>query len=165
MFSDEPFVPEAVETQIADLQEHTQDDHAQQQTPNRRLIEHLQHLYQACQADSEGVNHAYQRLLQHRDHNTILTDPKMDSLTTTTSNPMFGKTRNGSRKRPFWRPHLIAAVLLIGGLLTGTFVFAFSRLSAPPSARRTTPLQHSAGLNIGFEPQPLLYHNMLYVNS
>lgn len=165
MFSDEPFVPEAVEQQIADLQGRVQDNHAQQQTPNLRLIQHVQQLYHVCEVDSEGVNHAYQRLLQHGDYGTILTDRKMGSFDNTTSNPTSGKTGKGSRKHPFWRPHLIAAVLLIGVLLTGTFVFALSRLSAPSSARRTTFPQNSAALSISFEPQPLLYQNTLYVNS
>ena len=83
----------------------------------------------------------------------------------TTSHPTSGKTGKGSRKHPFWLPYLIAAVLLIGVLLTGAFSFALSRLSAPSSARRTSFPQNSAGLNIAFEPQPLLYQNTLYVNS
>lgn len=165
MFSDEPFVPEAVEQQIADLERRTQDHHAQQQTPNLRLIQHVQQLYHVCEGDSEGVNHAYQRLLQHRDYRTILTDRKMGSFDNPTSHPKPGKTGKGSRKRPFWRPHLIAAALLIGVLLTGAFVFALSRLSAPSSARRTTFPQNSAALNISYKPQPLLYQNTLYVNS
>jgi len=165
MFSDEPFVPEAVEQQIADLQRRVQDHHAQPQTPNLRLIRHVQQLYQVCEGDSEGVNHAYQRLLQRRDSRTVLTDRKMGSFDNITSLPTPGKTGKGSRKRPFWHPYLIAAVLLIGVLLTGAFVFALSRLSAPSSARRTTFPQNSAALNISFEPQPLLYQNTLYVNS
>lgn len=168
MFLDEPFDPETVEQQIASLQQRVQDKHAQPQAPNLRLIQQVQQLYQTCQTDSEGVNHAYQRLLQHGDHGTILTDRKMGSFGNTASNPRSGKTGNRSRKRPFWHPRLIAAVLLIGVLLTGTFVFALSRLSVPSSAQRTpspTTSQNSAALNIPFEPQPLLYQNTLYVNS
>lgn len=161
--SDELFVPEAVEQQIADLQEYSQDSLAQPQTPNLRLIQHVQQLYQACQTDSEGVNHAYQQLLQYRDHSTILTDRKMGSFDNTTSNLRYGKTGNGLRMHLFWYPYLIAAVLLIGVLSAGAF--ALARLSAPPTARRTIVPQNSAALSISFEPQPLLYQNTLYVNS
>lgn len=165
MFSDEPFLPESVEQQIAHLQERTQDDHAQQQTPNLRLIQDVQQLYHVCKPDSEGVHHAYQQLFQYGEPSVILRDRKMDSFDSTTSTPSSGKTGKGSRKRPFWYPYLIAAVLLIGVLLTGTFVFEFSRSSAPSSARRTTSPQNSAALNISFESHPLLYQNTLYVNS
>jgi len=79
MFSDGPFVSEAVEQQIADLQGRAQDNHAQQQTPNLRLIQHVQQLYHVCEVDSEGVNHVYQRLFQHGESSTILTDRKMGS--------------------------------------------------------------------------------------
>ena len=150
MFLDEPFVPEIVEQQIADLQESAQDRPAQPQTSNLRLIQNLQQISQACQADSEGMNHAYQRLFQQEDHSTVLTDRKTSSLNGTLSNPSSGNTANGPRRRPFWRSRLIAAMLLIGVILIGSFVFTLSHLSAPSSVQRTsapTASQNSAGLN------------------
>lgn len=165
MFSDDPFLPETVEQQIAHLQERAQDNSAQQQTPNLRLIQHVQQLYQASEPDSEGVNRAYQQLFQHGESRVISRDRKMDFFDNTTSHTSSGKTARESRKRPLWYTYLIAAVLLIGVLLTGTFVFAFSRSSTPPAARRTTSPRNSAAFRISLDAHPLLYQNTLYVNS
>ncbi|HVB21073.1 MAG TPA: PQQ-binding-like beta-propeller repeat protein [Ktedonobacteraceae bacterium] len=170
MFPNEPFDPETVEEQIADLTESLRRNQPQQQTRNLRLINHLQQLYDLQQSDPEALEHARQRVLQHLEEGVPQLAKSLPSHDDTTSNTRSSGRVISRQKRNIWHPGLLAAILLIGVLLAGTFFFARSTLhSSPSTVHGTTPPKGisngSGGLNISYEPQPFLYQNNLYVNS
>jgi outer membrane protein assembly factor BamB len=168
MFPDEPFVPEKVEEQIADLHKSLQRDFTQHQMRNPRLINHLQQLAQTYQEDPEVLERAHQRLVSHLNEKAELANWNNNLFDTPSQKLQLRKNVNPSRRRLFWSPRLIAALLLVGILLVGTFVFTLPRLSSPTTVQKTPPSKapnNSAALSISIEPQPVLYQNNLYVNT
>jgi outer membrane protein assembly factor BamB len=168
MFPDEPFAPEKVEKQIADLNDSLQKNFTQRQTRNPRLINDLQQLAQTYRADSAVLERAHQRLVNHLNEKAELANWNDNLVSTPSKKLQLRKNVNPSHRKLSWSPRLIAALLLVGILLVGTFVFAFSRLLSSTTVQKTPPAKapnNSAALSISIEPQPFLYQNDLYVNS
>lgn len=170
MFPNEPFDPETVEEQVAEITESLRRNQPQQQTRNVRLINHLQQLYDLQQRDPEALEHARRRMLQHLEEGVPQSAITSSSPDDTTSNTRSSGRVISRQKRNIWHPGLLAAILLIGVLLAETFFFARSTLHPSPSTvHGTTPdkgiSNGSGGLSVSYEPQPFLYKNNLYVNS
>lgn len=182
MIPDEPFTLETIEQQIAELKEFAQEDETPSNSPNQHLIQNLQLLYKGFETDVDSLSRVYQRVLQQTDQSIKPSEQKIASLKTATSKPRTSIVRSGVRMGSFRRPRLIAAMFLLGVLAAGSLVFALSHKSAPFLAQRAatptttsvkiqgTPFPTSSagisdGLEIGYEPQPLLYQNTLYISS
>lgn len=154
-------VPETVEKQLVDLAKILQDNQAQQQTLNQRLIGNLQQIYQVYQASPEGLKRGRQQLFEHLEGKVT---PSVKPTNLPDDHVFDRKHTRGvisSRNRKTWSPRLVAAILLLAILGVGVLAFTYSRFHVSFSSIQPG----SASLNISIEPQPFLYQNDLYVNT
>src|SRR5579864_6796564 len=71
MLPDQPFAPETVEEQLADLKEHLQFQQLPEHTRNLRLIQDLQQLYPAHAAEPATLERTRLHLLQRLEERTL----------------------------------------------------------------------------------------------
>lgn len=161
MPSDEPFIPEIVEKQLADL-ESPVDHSIQDQTHNSLLIKHLQQIYHMQAGDTLTLARAKQRILQQVQAKEKLPQV-IELLAQSSSSSVYPKLKHTVAAQPpknHRRLYLLAALLFIGCLSLAAIFLTF------PLLHYVFPSNTSvASLNIGIETQPLLYQHNLYIND
>src|SRR5712691_2703259 len=132
MLPDQPFAPETVEEQLADLKERLQLHQLPEHTRNLRLIQDLQHLYPAHAAEPETLERTRLHLLQRleeRARQPIGPSPLQHNRLASEPCPRRVTFRS---RRKMGRSALLVA--LIGVVLAG-FIFLPSLYAAFFSAR------------------------------
>lgn len=162
MTKDSPFTPATVEEQIAEIQKC---DQTLADTPNQHLIQQLQLLYQPYKTNTDHVKHAFEQILQKQKYKEAVSELSIQKA----DKPDTAKARIFSLKARWLtakRLSIAAAVVLLGAVLSGSFIYTFARnsgqvaLSSTPTSLTTAI---SSGEEVGIDPEPILYQNTLYV--
>lgn len=171
MLPDQPFAPETVEEQLADLKERLQFQQLPEHTRNLRLIQDLQQLYPAHAAEPATLERTRLHLLQRLEERTLQpngpSSPLQNNLLASQESPRRVTFRSRRKMR---RSALLVALI---GVVLGGFILLPSLYSAFFSARpgiisgsltHPSPSTVASGLARHIAPQPVFYQGKIYVN-
>ncbi len=154
MSLNEPFKPEEVEQQLAQLSRSLQESQEPLKA-NQRLIADMESLYLTSKPDLDYIDRVWIRLEQRmKDAETTGTG----NLSLLDSMPHPGDRISPIRRRSKWLRYFntVAAIIILGVMLTGAFL-VYNRTNSSSGGI-------SNGLNVVISPPPIFYNSMVYVN-